>query len=162
MLSWVEHEKSFNCWYYYFYDQVKFHAQLSWAWKRFYNLGTGSFLHVSVLTLALLASPLARSCQYLCVYNIKANIPYCWRPIPISIFWHRRCPGQWKFASSISICVPQIINVFRRFQELWVFSLTITFWPRYCLGQVKSGSWQFLYLDLVNINVDTKFHQNIS
>ena len=39
MLSWVEHEKSLNCWYFYFYDQVKFHAQLSWAWKKFYNLG---------------------------------------------------------------------------------------------------------------------------
>ena len=24
---------------FYFYDQVKFQAQLSWAWKKFYNLG---------------------------------------------------------------------------------------------------------------------------
>ena len=38
MLSWVEHEKSFNCWYFYFYDQVKFYAQLSRARKTFYNL----------------------------------------------------------------------------------------------------------------------------
>ena len=22
-----------------FHDQVKFHAQLSWAWEKFYNLG---------------------------------------------------------------------------------------------------------------------------
>ena len=44
MLSWVEHEKSFNYWYFYFYDQVKFHAQLSWAWKKFYNLGAVSHL----------------------------------------------------------------------------------------------------------------------
>ena len=22
-----------------FYEQLKFHAQLSWAWKKFYNLG---------------------------------------------------------------------------------------------------------------------------
>ena len=24
-----------------FYEQLKFHAQLSWAWKMFYNLGPG-------------------------------------------------------------------------------------------------------------------------
>ena len=35
-LSWAW--KSFNCWYFYFYDQVKFHAQLSWAWKKCYSL----------------------------------------------------------------------------------------------------------------------------
>ena len=32
-------KKVFNFWYFYFYDRVKFHAQLSWAWKNFYNLG---------------------------------------------------------------------------------------------------------------------------
>ena len=39
MLNSAEHEKCFNYLYFYFYDQVKFHAQLSWAWKKFYNLG---------------------------------------------------------------------------------------------------------------------------
>ena len=29
-------------WYFYTYDHLKFHAQLNWAWKRFYNLGTRS------------------------------------------------------------------------------------------------------------------------
>ena len=43
-LSWessaeLSMKKVLNFWYFYFYDQVKFHAQLSWAWKKFYNLG---------------------------------------------------------------------------------------------------------------------------
>ena len=28
----------FICWDFSFYEQLKFHAQLSWAWKKFYNL----------------------------------------------------------------------------------------------------------------------------
>ena len=28
----------FICRYFSFYEQLKFHAQLSWAWKKFYNL----------------------------------------------------------------------------------------------------------------------------
>ena len=27
-----------NCWHFNIYEQDKFHAQLSWAWKKFYNL----------------------------------------------------------------------------------------------------------------------------
>ena len=29
----------FICWYFSFNEQLKFCAQLSWAWKKFYNLG---------------------------------------------------------------------------------------------------------------------------
>ena len=32
----------FICWYFSFYEQLKFRAQLSWAWKNFYNLGARS------------------------------------------------------------------------------------------------------------------------
>ena len=40
MLSWAEHEKVLIVGIFFnFYDQVKFHAQLSWTWKKFYNLG---------------------------------------------------------------------------------------------------------------------------
>ena len=39
MLSSVLQEKSLNCWYVSFYKQIKFHSQLSWAWKKFHNLG---------------------------------------------------------------------------------------------------------------------------
>ena len=28
----------FICWYFSFFEQLKFYAQLSWAWKKFYNL----------------------------------------------------------------------------------------------------------------------------
>ena len=31
-----------NCQYFKIYKQNKFHAQLSWAWKKFYNLGAGN------------------------------------------------------------------------------------------------------------------------
>ena len=31
--------KLFICWYFSFYEQLKFRAELSWAWKKFYNLG---------------------------------------------------------------------------------------------------------------------------
>ena len=34
-LAW----KSWISWYFYIYEHLKFHAQLSWAWKKFYNLG---------------------------------------------------------------------------------------------------------------------------
>ena len=30
---------SYNCWHFNIYEQDKFHAQLSWAWKKFHNLG---------------------------------------------------------------------------------------------------------------------------
>ena len=36
-----------------FYEQLKFHAQLSWAWKQFYNLGTWSRLIQTVYALLL-------------------------------------------------------------------------------------------------------------
>ena len=39
ILSLSESEKSWISWYFYTYEHVKFHAQLSWAWKKFYNLG---------------------------------------------------------------------------------------------------------------------------
>ena len=32
-------ENANNCWHCNIYEQEKFHAQLSWAWKKFYNLG---------------------------------------------------------------------------------------------------------------------------
>ena len=38
MLSSVVQEESFNGWYLIFSRQKKFHSQLSWAWKFFYNL----------------------------------------------------------------------------------------------------------------------------
>ena len=46
-LSLVDHEKSFKFWY--FYDQVKVHAQLSWAWKMSYNLGARSTCTFGIL-----------------------------------------------------------------------------------------------------------------
>ena len=38
MLSSALQEKSLNCWYLIFYKWNKFHSQLSWAWKKFFNL----------------------------------------------------------------------------------------------------------------------------
>ena len=34
----------FICQYFSFYEQLKFRAHLSWAWKKFYNLGAWSEL----------------------------------------------------------------------------------------------------------------------
>ena len=42
MLISALQEKSLKCWYWFFYKQNKFHSQLSWSWKRFYNLGPSS------------------------------------------------------------------------------------------------------------------------
>ena len=40
MLIWVAHERSFEkLSYFKIYKQNKFHAHLSWAWKKGYNLG---------------------------------------------------------------------------------------------------------------------------
>ena len=42
MFNSAEHEKVLTVGIFYSYDQVKFHAHLSWAWKKFYNLGAWS------------------------------------------------------------------------------------------------------------------------
>ena len=39
LLHLSEPEKSWISWYFYTYEHLKFHAQLSWVWKKFYNLG---------------------------------------------------------------------------------------------------------------------------
>ena len=39
ILGLSEPKKSQISWYFYTYEHLKFHAQLSWAWKKFYNLG---------------------------------------------------------------------------------------------------------------------------
>ena len=47
LLNIAEHENLYAnkyenanfCWHFHIYSQRKFHAQLSWAWKKFYNLG---------------------------------------------------------------------------------------------------------------------------
>ena len=39
ILHLSEPDKSWISWYFYTYEHLKFHAQLSWAQKKFYNLG---------------------------------------------------------------------------------------------------------------------------
>ena len=39
ILHLSEPDKSWISWYFYTYEHLKFHAQLSWAEKKFYNLG---------------------------------------------------------------------------------------------------------------------------
>ena len=39
ILSLSEPEKCWLYWYFHTYEHLKFHAQVSWAWKKFYNLG---------------------------------------------------------------------------------------------------------------------------
>ena len=39
ILGLSEPEKCWISWYFHTYEQLKFYAQLSWAWKKFYNLG---------------------------------------------------------------------------------------------------------------------------
>ena len=39
ILSLSEQKMSQISWFFYIYEHLKFHAQLSWAWKKFYNLG---------------------------------------------------------------------------------------------------------------------------
>ena len=34
-----KYENANFCWHFHIYYQRKFNAQLSWAWKKFYNLG---------------------------------------------------------------------------------------------------------------------------
>ena len=42
ILGLSEPEKSWISWYFHTYEKLKFYAQLSWAWKKFYNLGSWS------------------------------------------------------------------------------------------------------------------------
>ena len=46
ILGLSEPKKSWISWYFYTYEHLKFHAQLSWAWKKFYNLGPWSVLQI--------------------------------------------------------------------------------------------------------------------
>ena len=39
ILSLSEPAKCWISWYFHTYEHLKFHAQLSWVWKKFYNLG---------------------------------------------------------------------------------------------------------------------------
>ena len=34
-----KYENAKYCWYFHIYQQTNIHAQLSWAWKKIYNLG---------------------------------------------------------------------------------------------------------------------------
>ena len=43
----------FICRYFSFYEQLKFRAQLSWAWKKFYNLAAENSLHAMVFFLLI-------------------------------------------------------------------------------------------------------------
>ena len=53
ILGLSEPIKSRNSWYFYTYEHLKFHAQrqLSWVWKKFYDLGAWSLhiLHIIIL-----------------------------------------------------------------------------------------------------------------
>ena len=43
-----EYENANYCWHFHIYWQRKFHAQVSWAWKKFYNLGPDFYQRVGV------------------------------------------------------------------------------------------------------------------
>ena len=43
-----KHEKC-NCQYFSFYEQLNIRAQMSWAWKTFYNLGTWKYILTWIL-----------------------------------------------------------------------------------------------------------------
>ena len=45
ILHLSEPDKSWISWYFYTYEQLKFHAQLSWAQKKFYNLRPWTILY---------------------------------------------------------------------------------------------------------------------
>ena len=43
ILGLSDPKNSWISWYFFTYEHLKFHAQLSWAWKKFYNLGARLF-----------------------------------------------------------------------------------------------------------------------
>ena len=49
ILGWSEPGKSWISRYFFTYGHLKFHAQLSWAWKKFYNLGAWSPTFISAV-----------------------------------------------------------------------------------------------------------------
>ena len=61
--------KSFVFGYFSFYQQLKFHAQLSWAWKKFYNLGARSYSAVFFNLIRLLGTLRKGQCQWSPKYN---------------------------------------------------------------------------------------------
>ena len=74
----------FICQYFSFYEQLKFHAHLSWAWKEFYNLGAWwpchTFLaqvilsHQSTLNRTFLCSNDSCECQTLHRYFLRHTL----------------------------------------------------------------------------------------
>ena len=71
ILGLSESEKSWISWYFYTYYHLKFHAQLSWAWKKFYNLGP--WLNVGYIVTSF---TLFRSQEKNCVEML-----FCWYKI---------------------------------------------------------------------------------
>ena len=53
LLHLSEPEERWISWYFYTYEHLKFHAQLSWVWKKFYNLGPKLFFSESLFILLL-------------------------------------------------------------------------------------------------------------
>ena len=47
ILGLSEPKKAECSWYFYTYEHLKFHAPLSWAWIKFYNLGAWLHYHIS-------------------------------------------------------------------------------------------------------------------
>ena len=41
-----EYENASISWHFHIYRQRNFHAQLSWAWKKFYNLGARTYFQM--------------------------------------------------------------------------------------------------------------------
>ena len=66
ILSLSKPEKSWISWYFHTYEHLKFHAQLSWAWKKFYNLGACVLHCLSGLFSCISKQP--------CAYLVKKRI----------------------------------------------------------------------------------------
>ena len=47
MINTTSDRSFFSCRYFIFYEQLKFHSQLSWVWKKLYNLGARPIFHIT-------------------------------------------------------------------------------------------------------------------
>ena len=83
----------FICWYFSFYEQLKFHAQLSWAWKKLYNLRacvTFTKIFISAwLTYILLVSTYFYSFLVVCSGLLCGNNSLQFYMVAVSIVWTR-------------------------------------------------------------------------
>ena len=109
-LGVYEPEQCCISWYFYIYEHIKFHAQLSWAWRKFINLGpwSGYLLFAILLLFSCVVFMLViygPSIEFLLELAVLLSASHNWLEVFLfSDFKQRFFKSTWKQPESITKC----------------------------------------------------------